>query len=443
MAIGGMAEIFFARKDGLNGFYKYFVIKRLHPQYSADRQFVDMLIDEAKITARLVHPNIIAIHDLGELDGHFYLALEYVHGHDLFQVLKTLQKKRSLMPVSAAMFMTQELLSGLHYAHFRRDDDGQPMNIIHRDISPQNILVSYEGEVKLIDFGIVKAEKRLTETASGVIKGKFYYMSPEQASAKPIDHRSDIFSAGIVLYEALVAAPLYDDEEDSGKLLARVQRAEIAPPSTLRGDVPPDLERVVMKALNPDPERRFQTALAFHRALSECLASRELHFNRMDFALYLRKLVPPGPGRERSLEPAEASHLAARQASVEREVAPKPGVLPGSGLTKEAEGQPSRTDTQLSSLAARTPGEPTPEESIRTRALNEREETLRLALAAVVLAILLVLAAIAYVLRTTPNLVGEDQKTPLSHEIGDEKEEQKPSLIHEIGDKKRGKTTHV
>ena len=174
-----------------------------------------MLIDEAKVTSRLTHPNIIQIYDLGELDGHFYLALEYVHGHDLFELLKTLQGSGQQMPVPAAIFVTQELLAGLHYAHFARDERGEPLNIIHRDISPQNLLLSYEGEVKIIDFGIVKAEKRLTETASGVIKGKFYYMSPEQASAKSIDHRSDVFSAGIVLYEALVAAPLYDDEEDS------------------------------------------------------------------------------------------------------------------------------------------------------------------------------------------------------------------------------------
>jgi len=398
IAIGGMAEIFLARKDGLNGFFKHFVIKRLHPQYSADKQFVDMLIDEAKVTSRLVHPNIIGIHDLGEMDGHFYLALDYVHGHDLFQVLKTLQKRGVLMPVPAAVFVTQELLAGLNYAHFLRDDSGQPMNIIHRDISPQNILVSYEGEVKLIDFGIVKAEKRLTETASGVIKGKFYYMSPEQASAKPIDHRSDVFSAGIVLYESLVAAPLYDDEDDSGKLLRRVQKADIAPPSTIRGGIAPALERVVMRALHPDPTKRYQTAIAFHRALSEAMASEPVQFNRIDLSVYLRKLIPPG--RDKRLAPEEESHLEARNAAALRAQAPKPGVLPGSGLIKEEDSQRFRSETQMSALLPLLEGEEQDPET--SQALKEREENLRLALAAVVMAIVLVCAVILYVVRTTP-----------------------------------------
>lgn len=401
IAVGGMAEIFLARKDGVNGFFKYFVVKRLHPQYSADRQFVDMLIDEARVTSRLTHPNIIGIYDLGELDGHFYLALEYVHGNDLFQVLKTLQKRGVWMPIPAAVFITQELLAGLNYAHFLRDESGEPLNIIHRDISPQNLLVSYEGEVKLIDFGIVKAEKRLTETASGVIKGKFYYMSPEQASAKGIDHRSDLFSAGIVLYESLVAAPLYDDEEDSSKLLRRVQKADIAPPSTLRGGIDPKLEQVVMKALHPDPSQRYQTAIAFHRALSDVMTSQPVQFNRIDLALYLRKLLPPG--RDRRLEPAEESHLEALHAAAANSASPKPGVLPGSGIVKEGEGKRTRSETQISSLL------PAPDEvqenQQQMRAEKEREENLKLALTAVVMAIMLVCAVIVYVVRTTPTVI--------------------------------------
>ena len=402
IAVGGMAEIFLARKDGLKGFHKHFAVKRLHAQYSADRQFVDMLIDEAKVTSQMNHPNIIEIYDLGEMDGHFYLALEYVHGQDLFQVLKTLQKNGVWMPIPAAVYITQELLAGLNYAHFLRDEKGDPMNIIHRDISPQNLLMSYEGEVKLIDFGIVKAEKRLTETASGVIKGKFYYMSPEQASAKPIDHRSDVFSAGIVLYESLVASPLYDDEDDNSKLLKRVQQADIAPPSTLRGGIDPKLEQVVMKALHPDPDQRYQTAIAFHRALSEVMALHPVQFNRIDLALYLRKLLPPG--RDRRLEPAEESHLEARSAAAASAELPKPAVLPSSGMTRgnTTDTQRSRTETQLASLDSLQAGESGGLSDVQKRALKEREETLKLALAAVVMAIMLVCAVIVYVVRTTP-----------------------------------------
>ena len=295
------------------------------------------------------------------------------------------------------------MLAGLHYAHFARDERGEPLNIIHRDISPQNLLLSYEGEVKVIDFGIVKAEKRLTETASGVIKGKFYYMSPEQASAKTIDHRSDVFSAGIVLYEALVAAPLYDDEEDSSKLLKRVQEADIAPPSTLRGGIPHAVEEVLMRALHRDPDARFQTAIDFHRALSDAIAHEPLQFNRIDLALYLRKLIPAG--RDRRMEEVEELHL--KERSVIQKVSPaspRPGVSASSGIVRSSAQPGRRSQTQVSSIQPIRRGH---EESDTLReAIRERDENLKLALAAVVMAILLVSAAIIYVVRTTPPVDG-------------------------------------
>lgn len=305
-----MAEIFRARLTGLGGFTKEVALKRLLPQYTSDRSFVDMLFDEARITAQLNHANIVQILDIGQEGRQFYIAMELVDGRDLFQVVKTLQEQGRKMSVEAAAFVVREVLAGLHYAHHKRDESGRPLRIVHRDVSPQNVLLSFEGDVKLIDFGIAKAEQRLTSTSSGIIKGKFHYMSPEQARGMPLDVRTDVFSAGIVLYEAITASPVYD--ESAGSLLALVREASIPIPTTLRDDVPRPLERIVMRALAPDPNDRFQTALEFHRALSAFLGSRNVEYTRLDLGRFLRGLmnVPVGPEREAT----ESRHPIARRA---------------------------------------------------------------------------------------------------------------------------------
>lgn len=289
IAIGGMAEIFRARAPGLGGFQKTLAIKRLHPRYSDDQDFIRMLVDEARIAVQLSHSNIGQIFDLDREEGLVYIAMEFIDGRDLYRVLKRLAEHDGKIPIEAAVFVAMEMCAGLDYAHRKAMVDGTPLQIIHRDISPQNILVSWEGEVKIVDFGIAKAAMRAFETESGVIKGKFYYMSPEQARGDQLDHRTDIFSTGICLYEMLTGTTLYREEDDV-TLLSRVRRAEIDPPTTIRGDIPLDLERIVMKALARDPRRRYQSAHRFQMALSSFLYSLGRPYNRVQLGHFVRDL---------------------------------------------------------------------------------------------------------------------------------------------------------
>ncbi|MCB9542664.1 MAG: serine/threonine protein kinase, partial [Myxococcales bacterium] len=279
IAIGGMAEIFQAKAPGLGGFEKILAIKRLHPRYSQDADFIEMLIDEARITVELSHSNIGQIFDLGKVDEHYYIAMEYIDGRDLYRVLKRLRDRGERMPIDAAAYVAMEACAGLDYAHRKKDGRGRPLHIVHRDVSPQNVLLSFEGEVKIVDFGIAKAALRAYETEAGIIKGKFYYMSPEQARGEPLDHRTDIFSIGVVLYEMLTGELLYKDDDEL-TLLSRVRRADIAPPSTARPEVPPSLERIVMRALARERGDRFPSAQHMQRELARFLRESEVAFNK-------------------------------------------------------------------------------------------------------------------------------------------------------------------
>ncbi|MEO1269299.1 MAG: serine/threonine-protein kinase, partial [Myxococcota bacterium] len=289
LAIGGMAEIFKATSAGLGGFEKLLAIKRLHPRYSEDEDFVRMLVDEAKIAVELNHQNICQIYDLGRCNEQVYIAMEYLDGRDLYQILKRQAERGHAMPLEAAVFIATEICTGLDYAHRKKAANGAELNIIHRDISPQNIIVTWEGEVKIVDFGIAKASLRASETASGVIKGKFYYMSPEQARGDTVDARTDIFAMGIVLYELLTGTVMYGAEDDV-TLLSRVRRAEIAPPTSIRADIPLELERIVMKALARDRARRYQSAHQMRMALTSFLYSTGKPFSRVQLGAFARDL---------------------------------------------------------------------------------------------------------------------------------------------------------
>ncbi|MEZ4398516.1 MAG: protein kinase [Kofleriaceae bacterium] len=259
VAVGGMAEIHLAKTRGLAGFEKFVALKMIHPNFAQDEQFIEMLIDEAKIAVQLQHVNIAHTFDLGRVGETYYIVMEFVDGADLYQILRKGSERDLEMPIDVAAFVAKEMANGLDYAHRKRDSAGQPMGIVHRDVSPQNVLVSTAGEVKLVDFGIAKATMKVRQTAVGVIKGKYYYMSPEQARGERIDLRSDIFSAGIVLYEMLTSQMLYL-EEDIPRLLDMVRKADIAPVRTLRPDVPPQLERIVMRALAKRAADRYPSA---------------------------------------------------------------------------------------------------------------------------------------------------------------------------------------
>jgi serine/threonine protein kinase len=280
IAIGGMAEIYLARTRGMAGFEKQLVLKVIQPDLAGNEQFVQMLVDEAKIAVGLNHPNICQTFDLGKISGAYFISMEFVDGADFFQILKGLTDLKGDLSIEAAVYVVQQALCGLDYAHNKCDERNVPLEIIHRDVSPQNILISRHGEVKLVDFGIAKAANLSHKTRAGVIKGKLVYMAPEQAWGKPVDQRVDIFSAGIVLYEALTMGSLYLDKSPA-KLLERVREAKIDPPSRRRSGISDELDALVMKALRPDPDERYQSSEAFSEALRSYLTRAAPDFTEL------------------------------------------------------------------------------------------------------------------------------------------------------------------
>ncbi len=299
IAAGGMAEIFKARLDGIGGFHRTFAIKRILPHLTANAEFVDMLVDEAKIAGLLSHANIVQILDLGSIDQHYYIAMEYVNGRDLGQVLKRCSDKGITLPVPHAVFVLLEMLKGLEYAHNRqvmRNGKPQPLNIVHRDISPANVLCSFQGEVKLTDFGIAKASVRALETMSGIVKGRFDYMSPEQASGLGVDQRADIFSAGVVLYELLAGRHPFRKPGEIATIEA-VRRGIYDAPSYVNPDVPYALDVIVENALKADPAERYQTATQFKDALDRFFHDAGFIFSASTLAAFLRGLFPELDGR--------------------------------------------------------------------------------------------------------------------------------------------------
>ena len=253
---GGMAEVFLARTTVAQGLAKTLVIKKIHPAYAKSRQFVAMFVDEAKIALGLNHPNIVQVFDFGAVGDTYFLAMENVEGMDLLRLLQDCAKERRRIPYGLAAYIVQQLGKGLDYAHKKTDEFGEALAIVHRDISPQNVLVSWDGAVKIVDFGIARA-RHVTED-EGVIKGKFAYMSPEQARGEPVDCRSDVWSAGIVLHELVTGRPLFAGR--GKEALEQVKAGAIAPLRDAVPDVPAALERVVMRALAFHRDDRYPTA---------------------------------------------------------------------------------------------------------------------------------------------------------------------------------------
>jgi len=291
IAVGGMAEIHLAKTKGIAGFEKYVALKMIHPNFAEDEQFIQMLVDEAKIAVQLNHANIAQTFDLGRVGDTFYITMEYVDGADLYKILRKGSETDGFeMPLDVCAFVGKEIASALDHAHRKRDHTGKTLGIVHRDVSPQNVLVSYSGEVKLVDFGIAKATMKARQTAVGVIKGKYYYMSPEQAWGDQIDYRSDIFSAGIVLYEMMTGQMLYL-EEDLHRLLEMARNADIAPPSTLRRGIPPQLEKIVMHALAKDRRDRYQSAGDFATDLERFLHAYSPVFTGSKVAAMIKQVI--------------------------------------------------------------------------------------------------------------------------------------------------------
>lgn len=266
IATGGMAELYKAKKSGEQGFEKLLAIKLILPHNAANEDFITMLIDEAKVAALLNHQNIVQIYDLGKIEDSYCIVMEYVRGKDLKSVISRGLKTRKRLGVEHACHITSSVLAGLSYAH-RKKDRGQDLKIVHRDISPQNVLISYEGEVKIVDFGIAKAATQSRETKVGLLKGKISYMSPEQARGKPLDMRSDIFSTGIVLYEMLTGKKLFQGDTDLNSL-EKVREAKVEPlPTELNKSIPKELEDITLRALALEPADRYQTASEMDEAI--------------------------------------------------------------------------------------------------------------------------------------------------------------------------------
>ena len=268
LATGGMAEVFRAKIVSAHGFEKLLVIKRILPNLAADKTFVSMFIDEAKLTAQLIHPKIVQVTDFGEVGGQYFIALEFVDGFDGLALLRSAAQKRVRLPVPICMFVAAEVLDALDYAHNAKDADGKPMHLVHRDISPSNVFIARRGDIKLGDFGIARAKERESKTQAGTLKGKYGYMSPEQVTGGDLDGRSDIFAVGIVLAEMLMGKRLFTAPNDLDVLLmvrdGRLERWE-----KYGRDIPDPLDAIVRKALARNLADRFQTAVEFRDALED------------------------------------------------------------------------------------------------------------------------------------------------------------------------------
>ena len=315
IATGGMAEVWKARMRGVQGFQKIVAIKKILPHLSDNQEFIEMFIDEAKLAAQLTHNNIIHIYDLGHVQNAYYIAMEFVDGHDLKTILKRAADRDQPLGEELALFTASKIAAALDYAHRKRDFEGQEMGLVHRDVSPQNVLISREGDIKLCDFGIAKAATKASHTQAGALKGKLQYMSPEQAWGQSIDRRSDIFALGAVLFEMLTRRKLFVGEHEMS-ILEQVREARIMPPSQLSDEVSPEIDAVVMKALQKDPASRYQTAAEMAKDLESLLYAYRPTPTSADLAIYMHRLdeaqpvareeAPPSLDEPRSVPPPPA-----------------------------------------------------------------------------------------------------------------------------------------
>lgn len=272
ISVGGMAEVYRARSFSSPDAPGFYAIKRILPNLAEDDDFITMFVDEARLAIELNHPNICQMYELGQIHGSYYIAMEFIAGRDLLAIQKHLRSQRRVMAPAQAAFIIQQVCEGLDYAHRKTNSAGEQLKIVHRDISPQNVLVSYDGVVKVIDFGIARAATKTQTTQVGVLKGKFGYMSPEQVDSKDLDQRSDVFAVGTLFWELLTARRLFHAENDY-EILERVRAARVAPPSSRNPAVPPELDRIVLKALTRDRDDRYSWASEMAADLRAWLAT--------------------------------------------------------------------------------------------------------------------------------------------------------------------------
>jgi serine/threonine-protein kinase len=295
LAHGGMAELFLARLPGVEGFAKRVVIKRVLPGLAREREFVEMFLAEARLAAALDHNNIVQVHDIGHDSGGYFFAMELLHGADVATVLRAALERDGALPLPIALEIVRGACAGLHYAHDRVGPTGAPLGLVHRDVSPQNLFVTFDGTTKLLDFGIAKAVEKIANhlTRSGTLRGKLPYMSPEQARGEPLDRRSDVFSLAIVLWEMTVGARLFGAENEGDfAVLKQIVETDAPPPSTRVAEYPAALEAIVMKGLQRHRDARYQSADELAAAIEGFVRERSLWATPRDVAAYMAGLFP-------------------------------------------------------------------------------------------------------------------------------------------------------
>ncbi|MEO6953325.1 MAG: serine/threonine-protein kinase [Polyangia bacterium] len=301
IAQGGMAEIYLATAVGIEGFEKLCVLKRILPMLASNHEFVEMFLDEARIAGSLLHSNIAQVFDIGSDAGNYYFVMEFLRGEDVRHILMRSVERHEPIAYEHIVSIITGVCSGLHYAHEMRGRDGKELSIVHRDISPQNVFVTHDGNVKLCDFGIAKSAAQLTETRVGTLKGKIRYMAPEQCQAEPLDRRSDIFALSIVLWELITQRRLYRGKSDF-EIFKAIVEEDAPPPSTYRGDVPAGLEAVVMKGLRRNRDERYETAQELQVALEDWARSERVPASPVRLAAYMKDLFGAPPQLESILE---------------------------------------------------------------------------------------------------------------------------------------------
>ena len=392
---GGMAEIYKARVAGPDGFEKILVIKKILPAYAQNRAFIKMLIAEAKVSSALQHANIVQIYELGEIDGQYYIAMEYVFGADLLRVLTDCTRGGAKPGAGLVLYIISEICKGLAYAHEATDTKGRPLNIIHRDVSPSNILMSYDGAVKIMDFGVARADlerankDRRQNTASGVLKGKLGYMSPEQVIGAEIDRRSDIFALGIILFEALTLKRLFLGKTDLETLI-NIRDVKIGKKLRRHNYISAGIQDMLRKALAKDPRDRYQTATDFQEAILDYLFENRIRVSSRKLQDFLEELhgpestaqpLDPGGLTKHGEEPQAATKKRARSArtrtigvqpSAEAKTPPVTGVAavgeapsalpdPPSALTPTATAEPAPSEPGTAASAPVAPADPAAE----------------------------------------------------------------------------------
>ncbi len=305
---GGMATLFLGRRTGASGFSKPVAVKVVHPHLAEDPSFVEMFVDEALLCARIQHPNVVHVEELRETQGTHLLVMEFVAGCSLSQLLRALAKLQRRMTPELAVHVAVAVLDGLHAAHELKNDQGVPMEVVHRDVSPDNVLLAWQGHVKLIDFGVAKAMSRRTQTTGSMLKGKIRYMSPEQASGKPVDRRTDVYALAIVLWECLTMRRLFPSKTSDFELIELVRNPTIEPPSRLVPSVPQELDAVLLKALSKNPDERYASARAMRRALAQAVP-RAAALDGSDLSELLRAVMADEIESQRQRLAADAEAL--------------------------------------------------------------------------------------------------------------------------------------